>query len=182
MKIHLFKALVLMLVIIQSINVSGQTVEEQNKKLKQEIEALKHDNDYFRKTLDIFTSSLKTTSSDNIDFQLIKCTGSKANQTVTLEFLLTNKDVNKDIQFSPDKYAKGIDLQGNAYGIGNIKIGTEVYRTEIIKDVPLKFTFQFKEVDPSVAIFKLISVEYFTSLSNYKNIRVTYKDVPVAWK
>jgi len=182
MKTQFFAASLLLFASTQSKQVSAQSLEEQNKKLKQEVETLKHDNDYFRKTLNILQSDLKATSSDNIEFQLISCIGSKADKTVSLEFLITNKEVDKAIQFSPDKYATGIDLQGNSYETGGIKIGTQMYASTISQDVPLKFRFGFNAVDPAVAVFKLVSIQYFLPEGNYGTKSVKYKDVQITWK
>ncbi|WP_295120821.1 hypothetical protein [uncultured Chitinophaga sp.] len=182
MKKHLIIVPLFILAFTQYHHVFGQTLAEQNKKLQQEIETLKHDNDYFRKTLAIFQSSLKTESIDSMDFQLLSCIGSKVEKNVKLEFLITNKETDKSINFSPDSYARGVDLQGNAYKPSGSKIGTDVYASTINKDVPLKFVFQFKDVEPSVAVFKLISVKYYLPSANYKNGELQFKDISVVWK
>ncbi|GAB3417363.1 hypothetical protein [Niabella aquatica] len=156
-----------------TVKTAAQTSEELSK--------LKQENEYLMKSLNIKLAPLKQATSDSFSFSLIRCTGNKTKQQVDLEILVTNHSQNRQIQFSPDKYARAIDVQGNAYTPDNIKIGAEKYASDIYQDVPLKLSFSFPKVDPSVALLKLISMKYFVP-GHYVNKEVLFKDIPVTWK
>lgn len=161
------------LLLLLATTTSAQTTEE--------ITKLKQENEYLRKSLNIEEASLKQATSDSFSFNLIRCTGNKAEQQIDLEILITNHSNNRQIQFSPDKYARAIDVQGNVYTPDNIKIGAEKYASDIYQDVPLKLSFSFIKLDPSVALLKLISLKYFIP-GRYEEKEILFKDIPVTWK
>ncbi|WP_300599951.1 hypothetical protein [Niabella sp.] len=158
------------LLVLFAIKTSAQTTEDFKK--------LKEENAYLRKSLNIKEASLKQATSDSFSFSLIRCTGNKTEKQIDLEILITNLSGNRKIQFSPDTYARAIDVQGNVYTPDAIKIGAEKYASDIYQDVPLKLSFSFVKLDPSVALLKLISLKYFVP-GRYVEKEVLFKDIPV---
>lgn len=138
---------------------------------------LKKENAYLKKALQV-TTPTKTVTSSKIDFNLIKCEGNSKEQTVTLTLTLVNHDANQNFQFSE---AKAIDLEGNEYPTYNITIGSARDRNKIYTDTPIKATFKFTKVLPSVKIFKLIPIGYYDKEQPGRSIEIEYKDLTINW-
>jgi hypothetical protein len=138
---------------------------------------VKKENEYLRKALKI-TTPVKTVTSLNIDFNLIKAEGNKKEQTVTLTLTILNHDANQRVSF--DK-AKAIDVEGNEYQTDDIYIGSSWNANTTYTDTPIKTTIRFKKVLPSTQIFKLVPINYFHE-KHSSTINFEYRDITIDWK
>ena len=154
-------------------------LKDKNKSTKDSLASVLNQNLYLRESLNIFESEKQVVIADKVEFSLLSCKSNKGTNSVTLEFLIVNKDVNKTIQFTPVRFGNAIDLQGNAYKPSDIKIGTEKYASTLFKDVPLKLTITFSGIDTSVKLLKLVNLQFFTPPTKFKQTDVIFKDITI---
>ncbi|BAV09681.1 hypothetical protein FLA_5734 [Filimonas lacunae] len=156
----------LTIVLVQTTAFSQSTCDE-----------VKKENEYLRKALKI-TTPVKTATSLNIDFNLIKAEGNKKEQTVTLTLTIVNHEANQRVNFNN---AKAIDTEGNEYETYEISIGSSSSSNTVYTDTPVKTTIRFKKVLPSTLIFKLIPINYYHE-NKSGVVTFEYKDIPIDWK
>lgn len=160
---------------ISSLKIQYQNLQDQlNVAIKQ--------NDYFRETLKIFETKLKVVSNSKIDFNLLSCEGNIQDQTVTIQLLLINHDVNKNIMFTPDNDAiKAIDLQGNAYNYKTIKFSDQSWGTQLNTEVPTKLKITLSGVLQSIMLLKMIDLK--CTINNvFPQSEIIFKDITIVWK
>jgi hypothetical protein len=134
---------------------------------------IKKENEYLKKALNIL-APIKTATSKKMDFLLTKCEGNIKEQTVTVTLIVTNHGPNTDLSLNK---SIGVDAEGNEYKTYGINIGTGGSRNKVFTDVPVKTTFQFEKVLPSVKLLKLIAVDIGGNDPGFE-----YKDIPITWK
>lgn len=166
---------------LETLKSENNKLKSLNQSLQEEVTGLKKQNDYFRETLKILETKIKTVSDAKIDCTLLSCEGDSKNQSIKAQFLLTNHDVKKNLLFSPDRYAEAIDLQGNAIKPDNINSGPVKYSADILTDTPLKITVEFSAVLPSVALLKMLSLNCSTT-NDFKKVNFLFNDISVNWK
>ncbi|RDC55109.1 hypothetical protein DU508_18330 [Pedobacter chinensis] len=166
---------------LQALKEENNKLKSQNQTLQDELTTLKKQNDYFRETLKIFEEKIKTISNSKIDCTMLSCEGNKQDQTVKLQFLLTNNDIKKNLLFSPDSYGKAIDLQGNTLKANNIIFGPNKYAADLETDIPTKLTIVFPGILPSTALLKMIELKC-TTTNDFKNLNFVFKDISIIWK
>ncbi|RXK81042.1 hypothetical protein [Filimonas effusa] len=138
---------------------------------------VKKENEYLRKALKI-TTPVKTATSLNIDFNIIKVEGNKKEQTVTLTLTIVNHDPNQRVSFDR---AQAIDAEGNEYPTDDTHIGSSWRANTAYTETPIKATIVFKKVLPSTQLFKLVAVDYFHE-KHSSTIKFEYRDLTIDWK
>ncbi|WP_343699894.1 hypothetical protein [Chitinophaga sp.] len=139
-------------------------------------EELKKENEYLKKALNI-TTPIKTVTTANIDFNILKVEGNTKDQTVTVSMTFVNHDANEAIQYYN---TQAIDVEGNEYKGSNHSIGSEGSRNTLFTDTPVKSTITFKKVLPSVKIMKLIHLHLL--YNKPPNVKLEFRDLPITWK
>lgn len=153
------------IVLIQSTAFSQTTCDEVRK-----------ENEYLKKALKI-TTPVKTATSLNIDFNLIKAEGNKKEQTVTLTLTILNHEANQNVQFSN---AKAIDAEGNEYETSDIHIGSSGARNMVYTETPVKTTIRFEKVLPSTQLLKLVPINYYNEKKS-GTVSFEYRDISIDW-
>lgn len=145
--------------------------------LQTELNKLKQENEYLKNTLKI-NQAITTINSDNIEFKLLKAEGNKQSQTVTFTLVLTTKAANWYI----NSLVKSIiDINGNEYKLKSHTIGAKNYGSiELNTSVPIKCTYTFEGVLPSVKIIKLFKFEY--SHKAGERFYVEFRDITIDWQ
>lgn len=139
---------------------------------------LKKENEYLRKALQI-TTPVKTITSSNIDFNLVKCEGNSKKQSVELVLTLVNHGANREFQFSR---VTAVDIEADEFETYDIKIGSGGSRNSIYTEVPVKTIIRIKKVLPSVKILKLIAIKYYDDVTPGKTNEIEYRNISVTWK
>jgi hypothetical protein len=134
---------------------------------------IKKENEYLKKALNIL-APIKKATSNKMDFLLTKCEGNIKEQTITVTLVITNHGPNTDLSLSK---SVGVDVEGNEYQTHRINIGSESFRNKVFTDVPVKTTFTYEKVLPSVKLMKLIAIDIGGNDPGFE-----YKDIPVTWK
>jgi uncharacterized protein YcfL len=139
---------------------------------------VKKENEYLKKALKMLEPE-KSQTVDNTEIRLIKCTGDAKAQTITLEFILINKQANKKVTL---REISGIDIEGNQYDTNSemFKIGKDNYSSIINTDVPVKAGATLKKTLPAVKFLKLFKFEYRAETS--RPVDVEFRDIKVDWK
>jgi len=166
---------------LQALKDENNKLKSQNQTLQDELIAVKKQNDYFRETLKIFEAKIKTISNSKINCTMLSCEGNSQDQSVKIQFLLTNNDVKKNLLFLPDNYANTIDLQGNTLKASDIILGPQKYATDLETDIPTKLTIVFRGILPSTALLKMIDLKC-TTTNDSKNLNFVFKDISIIWK
>lgn len=163
------KFLITGLLVCLSIIVQAQTTD---------CDDLKKENEYLRNALNILKPVQSATSS-KVELSLIKCEGNSVDQTVTLWLTATNKEANKDFQFSQSEV---IDVEGNSLKSYDIVMGSSGIRGTLYTDVPVKVSVTFKKVLPSVKILKLINLEHYNPQQAGRTLSFQFKDININWE
>jgi len=141
-------------------------------------DALKRQNEYLRKALNLNTS-LSSGGFELVEFNIVKCEGISMSKTIVITLLVTNKDEIKKI--SGENF-KIYDLNGNEYQPSNVKLGIErFYWYTMSKDIPVKCTAIFENIQDEILFVKSFSFEITTDKS-HKRTRIDIKDLKVEWK
>ncbi|MFA4978973.1 MAG: hypothetical protein WC589_15770 [Sphingobacterium sp.] len=146
--------------------------------IKIALEKAKAENEYLKNSLKI-GKAIKEVSTDNIHFKLTKVEGDSKAQTVTCTVVLTtsaaNWYINSDVRSI-------IDVDGNEYTLKSFTNGASNYLTAIKlnTDVPIKCTYTFKGILPTVKMIKLFKFGYSHSLG--EPYFVDFKDLSIDWK
>ncbi|GEM_PF-1301020 len=164
---------------VNKLNNTIATLKGENKVIKDSLASIISQNQYFRETLKIYESKSQTASANDLDVSLISCKAQTGNNTVVLEFLVTNRGTEKTILFTPTKFGTAVDLQGNGYRPSDIKIGAAKYSSTVYKDVPLKLTITISRIDPAVKLLKLVNIEFSTPQDSYKKASLVFKDISI---
>jgi hypothetical protein len=145
--------------------------------IKTELIKAKEENEYLRNALKI-GKPIKEVNSDNIDFKLLKVEGNSKSQTITATLTLKTSAANWYIMSSVKSI---IDIDGNEYKLKSHTIGAGSSRQiEFNTDVPIKCTYTFEGILPSVKMIKLFNFDY-THKSGEKYF-VEFRDLSVDWK
>jgi len=100
---------------------------------------------------------------NNFDFKILSCKGKSEDQTVTIEFLILHHQVHKSVSLDVGN-AKAYDISGNEFSgksgfLGNDYAGRYSH-TKIPTNIPFKGTITFKNILPSVEMFKFVSLPF----------------------
>jgi hypothetical protein len=156
----------------------GQSQSTQNcDQVKTELTKAREENEYLRNSLEI-GKPVKEVNSDNIDFKLLKVEGNSKSQTITATLTLKTSAANWYIMSAVKSI---IDVDGNEYKLKSHMIGADNSRQiEFNTDVPIKCTYTFEGILPSVKMIKLFKFDY-THKFGEKHF-VEFRDLSVDWK
>ncbi|MBO9633194.1 MAG: hypothetical protein J7578_08745 [Chitinophagaceae bacterium] len=148
------------------------------KQVKAELEKVKAENEYLKNSLKI-GKPMNSITSDNIEFKLLKAEGNAKSQTVTFTFVLTTSAANWYINSSVRSI---IDIDGNEYKLKSFTNGASDWdqSIDLNTDVPIKATYTFGGILPSVKMIKLFKYEYTHSAG--EPYSVEFRDIPLDWK
>ncbi|HUB61145.1 MAG TPA: hypothetical protein VL978_10605 [Puia sp.] len=124
---------------------------------------------------------LERAEADDIEFRLMRAEGSIRAQTIkmTVVLITTAADwaIRQDIQSI-------IDDQGNEYQLKSFKDGASDLdpRIALNTGVPIRCTYTFGGVLPSVATIKLFKFQYWDKSTPGKVDWVEFRDIPVRWQ
>jgi hypothetical protein len=145
--------------------------------VKTELTKAREENEYLRNALKI-GKPVKEVNSDNIDFKLLKVEGNSKSQTITATLTLKTSAANWYIMSSVKSI---IDIDGNEYKLKSYTIGASNYQQiEFNTDVPIKCTYTFEGVLPSVKMIKLFKFGYTHKFG--EKYFVEFRDLSVDWK
>lgn len=164
---------------IQTVKTEVNAIKADIKHLKSEIAEVKSDNLYLRKVLDINKPILEV-EKNNINYRITQVTGNKVDKTITIVLLFESKDGNYRTELLG---AKIIDLEGNLYSKLDYNKSTGM-SFEQVKNVPLKVTFTFKNVNGQPKILKLLKFTPKNKLSGtfkYLPTELEFRDLNVTW-
>ncbi|THU40781.1 hypothetical protein FAM09_01325 [Niastella caeni] len=122
---------------------------------------------------------IQVTTSDNIEFKLVKVTGNAKTQSVTCTLVLTTSAANWYIM---SQVKSIIDGEGNEYKLKSFTNGASDYlrSIDLITGIPIKCTYTFSGVLADVKTIKLFKYDY--SHSAGEPYAVEFRDIPVDWK
>jgi len=117
---------------------------------------------------------------DNTEFKLLSAEGSTRGQTVKMTVVLTTKSANWGMWTAVKSI---IDGDGNEYQLKSFMNGASAYdsRVQLITDVPIKCSYTFGGILPSVKVIKLFQFRY-SHRSLDDPISVEFRDIPVTWR
>ena len=154
-------------------------LKTENSNLRTEIQAVKSENDYLKKILEI-NQPLSEVELDNNNFKITKVIGSKTDKTIVISFLVEAKDENKKLIIQDISI---IDLEGNEYKIDLYK-SSRPY-PELATNVPMKLNFSFKEIENEPKLIKLF--RFRTTNEPKRNTldktksNIEFRDLKVIW-
>lgn len=144
---------------------------------QQDCTQLKAENESLRKALNI-TKAIKEVSADKIEFKLTKVEGNTKSQTVTCTVILTTTAA--DWYINP-QIKSIIDIEGNEYLLKSATYGALDYGAiNLYTGVPIKCTFTFKGILPTVKVIKLFKFKY--SHRAGEPYSVEFRDMDIDWK
>ncbi|MFA4851720.1 MAG: hypothetical protein WC868_05760 [Bacteroidales bacterium] len=135
-------------------------------------DSLESENEYLKKVIQLNQPILEV-EADKVEYKLVKCEGNKKTQTVTLEFLIINKQANLNFLLNNSII---IDLNGNSFNSGYDNINTTIYT-----DVPLKGKQTFSGILSDVLYIKLFKFDTF-SMQTEKHNNIEFRDIKISWK
>lgn len=168
---------------------TAEQLKKENQKLKSENEKLKLSNNDLKAKVDFCTSIEKNsevtvkTFTDFYNIKVLKCKGNKAEQSVTLDILVSQSKVN---QYFKIESAQAIDLLGNLFnGSDNVTVGgSRVYHSLLTTDAPIKISIKFTNILPGNQNFKTVSLSsstYNTDISNKINGIIELRNITIEW-
>lgn len=118
-----------------------------------------------------------------IDFKVLSAEGDRAEQTVTVELLLTNSALNQQINIERFS-SRAIDAIGNSSVLNTINEGSGNYVETLYTDVPIKVKLTFVGVMPGTELFSHIGFSMSTrndSGGALEKGKVEIRNVLVQW-
>lgn len=182
----------LSLLLLANANIHAQQNKSNagNVKTDTQCEQLKKENDSLKKALGLNEPILSYTKND-IEYRLVKASGDKKTQIITIELVLTNKIENRifELQNMLGTSIKIFTLNGDMLSSneqiihGATMVSTS---TTLFTDTPLKLTFKFEPLLPSNEYLKLFFLAYkLRNLQDYRkdiSEEVEFKDLKINWR
>ncbi len=121
---------------------------------------------------------LQSTTTDNIEFKLLKAQGNTRTQSITMTLVLTTSAADHTISSDVRSI---IDDEGNEYNLKSHTIGSSTFggQVDLVTGVPLRCTFTFGGILPEVKRIKLFNYIYYHSGGNF---HVEFRDIPIDWR
>ena len=148
--------------------------------LKTEVQSIKSQNIYLKKSLDINTPILEQKNNNN-EYRITKVVGDKNEKTISINFLIESKDENKK---STLRDFSIIDLNGNQYKIDFNK--SSITYPKLSVNVPINIKITFGNVNEEIKIIKLFKfrtknepevnpLKFNTSSQEFRDLNVTWE-------
>jgi hypothetical protein len=124
---------------------------------------------------------LERAVADNIEFRLMRAEGSSRAQTIKMTVVLITTAADWAIRHNVQSI---IDDQGNEYAMKSYTNGASTFDSKIVLNtgVPIRCTFTFGGVLPSVGTIKLFKFQYWDPTTPGKVDWVEFRDIPVRWE
>ncbi len=164
------KNLLIFALIITNVFISFSQVTKCDLVIKENQE-LKQQNDYLRKSLQIF-EPMKIVENDDVEIRLVKCDGKTKEQLIIMTFVLINHKANDSFTFFRSQM---IDIQGNDFSANEINLGNSYRSNTLYTDTPMQAKIVFNKVLPSTKILKLINLDTQKGNYEFKDIEVNSK-------
>jgi hypothetical protein len=121
---------------------------------------------------------LQSTTTDNIEFKLLKAEGNTRSQSITMTLVLTTSAANHRIDADVRSI---IDNDGNEYNRKSFSIGSNTITSEVdlTTGVPLRCTYTFGGILPDVKRIKLFNYTYYHTGGTF---HVEFRDIPIDWR
>lgn len=156
-----------------------ETIKKDNENLQSANKVLTSENEYLKKILEINKPILET-EQNNSSFKITKVTGSKAEKTIAVTFLVEAKDENKKMTIQDISI---VDIEGNEYEIDFYK-SSRPY-PELALNTPIKLTFSFKNIQNEPLFIKLfrfgITSQPTRNLFENTKSNIEFKDLKIIW-
>ena len=186
------KSLLLLAISATSLIGTAQTSVETLKKdlssSKSENQKLKDENKFLNEKL-IMCEALaadtvvKISSFSNLyTINYLSCKGDRGSQTVTVEFLISQKSTNKKI-IVDNTTSLAVDILGNQFSVTNIYKQSYSYYV-VFTDTPVKMSFIIKNVLPGTEAISLLALKMSTgemdnpsynyALTELRNLKITW--------
>ena len=125
-------------------------------------------------------SPLQVTSAEDIQFKLVSAEGFTRAQTIRMTVVLINSAANRHVWSDVHSI---VDPDGNVYELKSFTCGGSTVDERIVldTDVPMRCTYTFGGVLPSVRMIKLFKFEYRHKSLDDPNA-VEFRDIPIDWK
>ena len=122
---------------------------------------------------------LERAEADDIEFRLMRAEGNIRAQTIKMTVVLITTAADWSIR---EHIQSIIDDQGNEYPLKSFTNGASPYDTKIVLNtgVPIRCTFTFGGVLPTVGTIKLFKIPYWGKA--VQETYVGFRDIPVQWK
>ncbi|PPZ90523.1 transposase [Cloacibacterium normanense] len=156
-----------------------EALKKENEALQLTNKVLTSENDYLKKIVEI-NKAILDTEKDNSSFKITKVTGSKAEKTISITFLVEAKDENKKMTIEDISI---VDIEGKEYEIDFYK-SSRPY-PELDLKTPVKLTFSFKNIENEPLFIKLfrfkITSQPKKNLFENTKSNLEFKDLKVIW-
>ena len=156
-----------------------ETLKKENETLQSTNKVLLSENEYLKKVLDINKPILET-ETENSTFKITKVVGNKTAKSIEITFLIESKDENKKMTIEDISV---VDIEGNEYKI-DFNTSSKLF-PKLAKDVPVKLTFSFKDVQGEPMFVKMFRFKTTSQpdRNTFEKMRsnLEFKDLKVVW-
>lgn len=152
--------------------------------LHTEIQSVKNDNLYYKKTLDI-NQPIAQTTVNNLEFTIINAIGNKKDKTLEITYLYKNVSdaVRESYQISSAYIVDDRGNQTQTYDVYATKKDARI--TSIEPNIPIKGFIKFKIDEIDFPIIKVLNLTFFYKGEDiYAKLEqvAVFKDIPVKWQ
>ncbi|UWX66172.1 transposase [Empedobacter stercoris] len=183
------KYFLLLLILVITNQSFAQTNEELKKEIQeinstiriiqQDIDAIKAENIYLKRTLDLNKAILEKEEANN-SYKINKVIGNKTEKTIQISFLIESKDFNKELYVSDLSI---IDLEGNEYKVDMNKSSNPF--PKLVVNIPLKLIFSFKNIENEPKYLKLFRFQVKSKPQGTRDefkSNLEFKDLKINWE
>ncbi len=122
---------------------------------------------------------------DKLSFKILSCKGNTDAQTVEIKFIVSHNLVHQSLAINFNS-SKAYDIAGNEFPGKSGSLGTTTNGwAKIPTSIPLQGTITFKNILPSVAMFKFITLPFgmrnFDGAANQVRGNTEIKDLKIEW-
>lgn len=139
-------------------------------------------NQHLRAALDFGKPITSQVGESGVEYHLLSLTGDSTSGMVTAKFQIVSKRPSCSVSFNIFNYPSMIDIQGNRYSTSTYEIGGE-HALTIYKDVPVKASVTFKDIDSSTTNeIKLLLMNITCQVDTFDNDILQFRDLHIDWK
>lgn len=152
--------------------------------LHTEIQSVKNDNLYYKKTLDI-NKPISQSVVNDLEFTIINAVGNRKNKTLEITYLYKNisNEVRKRYQTAGTYIVDDRGNQAETYDVFATK--NEISIVELQPNIPVKGYVKFKLDEIDFPIIKVLNLGFYYQGEDIyaKSVQVAvFKDIPVKWE
>ena len=148
--------------------------------LKNRVEILEKEIEYYKETLDLLNSSM-TAQDQDVEFKINSVIGNSNTGQIVIEGILINNGVLRSIQ---GWQSNAFDPQGNEIrALSGVSVGAGGRIAELHNDIPAKFRVEFKNTIPKTPMFRSLTIKFYSSVGIYSaDLSVMFRNIPIEWK